>query len=180
MDSLKHSFSLEDDEKWAKINTKVNTFSDIFMKLLISSVPSCIGMFITENVSNVKFIFVGHLNNSNEIAAIGIAETMITLFYYIPVISNMTTMDTFVSASFGSKQYYQWGVYLNKTILILSLLSIPLIWVQLFMKNILLSFGQDPIVADLVQEYFYYRSPVLVFLLLFGGSKEIFIQPRSL
>ena len=88
---------------------------------------------------------------------------MITLFYYIPVISNMTTMDTFVSTNYGCKQYYQWGVYFNKTLLILTLLSIPLIWVLFFIKYILIAFGQDMIVADLAREYFYYRIPTLVF-----------------
>ena len=143
---------------------KSNTISDVFCELLINSIPSWIGMFIAENVSNIKFIFIGHLRDVNEIAALGIAETMITLFYYIPVISNMTTIDTFVSASYGSKQFYQCGVFLNKTILILTVLSLPLIWAQLFIKHILLAFGQDPLIADLVQNYFYFRMPTLVFL----------------
>ena len=163
MDASNDNIIERKNNEWIEFNEEVFTFKEIFWKIVIESIPSCIGMFITENVSNIKFIFVGISNNKNEIAALGIAETMITLFYYIPVISNMTTMDTFVSTNYGCKQYYQWGVYFNKTLLILTLLSIPLIWILFFIKYILIAFGQDMIVADLAQEYFYYRIPTLVF-----------------
>ena len=119
--------------------------------------------------------FVGHLGNPNEIAALGISETFALLFYTYPVLANMGAVDTLVSTSFGNKQYYLWGVYFKRAIIILSLLSLPWFIAFLFIEDILLFFDQDPIIAEMAKVYFYYRIPSLI-IILYGDIFKGFLQ----
>ena len=151
------------------------SFKSNFMLLIRSVIPIYFSVMLDEITSSISIAFIGHLNNPNELAAIGISETFVLLLFIYPVVWNIGALDTLVSTSFGSKQYYLWGTYLNRAFVILTLLFIPFLILMFFIQNILLFLGQDPLIAEKVQVYFYYRIPTLI-MLLYGEIIRGFLQ----
>ena len=143
-------------------NKDVKSFKDNFIELLKNSIPAYFSIIIDVISTSISIAFVGHLSDPNELAAIGISETFALILFYYPVLSNMGAIDTFVSTSYGNKQYYLCGVYLNRALLILTLFAIPFISILFFAENIMLFLGQDPLISEMAQTYFYYRIPALL------------------
>jgi len=94
-------------------------------KLLIGAIPAYLSVSFQMMLSTVDILCIGRLNDANELAAIGMASTVLLLLFHYPVISNLGALDTFVSTSYGKKQYYLCGVYLNRSIVILSVIAVP-------------------------------------------------------
>ena len=143
-------------------NKDVKSFKDNFIELLKNSIPAYFSIIIDVISTSISIAFVGHLSDPNELAAIGISETFALILFYYPVLSNMGAIDTLVSTSYGNKQYYLCGVYLNRALLILTLFAIPFISILFFAENIMLFLGQDPLISEMAQTYFYYRIPALL------------------
>ena len=156
---------LEQKETNYVLNKDVKSFKDNFIELLKNSVPAYFATIIDVISTSISIAFVGHLNSANELAAVGIAETFALILFYYPVLSNMGAIDTFVSTSYGNKQYYLCGVYFNRALLILTLFAIPFISILFFAENIMLFLGQDPLISEMAQTYFYYRIPALMLML---------------
>ena len=165
------------EEKGYNIVYKNGTtdFREKFILMLKNAIPAYFSTILDEISSSISIALVGHLSSQSELAAIGISETFVLIFFIYPVISNMGAIDTFVSTSYGNKQYYLWGVYLNRALIILTFLSIPFTIVLFFMKEILLYLGQDPQIAEMSQIYFYYRIPTL-FVMMYGEILRRFMQ----
>ena len=173
-------FDIDSDEEeqleaWTKHRKQRTSFKQNFLHLLQWSVPTYWGILIEDILYTITLICVGHLDGDTDIAVIGIVETMTLIFFYYPVISNIGAIDTYVSASYGNKQYYLCGVFLNRSILILTILSLPFIWVQFFMKDIMMILGQDPELWMMAQKYIYYKIPTLLIMLYEEILKSYFL-----
>jgi MATE family multidrug resistance protein len=75
----------------------------------------------------------------------------LSLYYMLSIsiaIGINSTLDSMCSNAFGAKMYNLLGWYLNRALIILTLLFIPICIIVLFMTKILLCFGQDPVIAE--------------------------------
>ena len=158
----------------ALINSERLSYKENIFLLLMNAIPAYFSLLIEEISSTISISFVGHLDNPDELAAIGISETFTLILFFYPVVSNLGAIDTFVSTSYGNKQFYLCGVYLNRALLILTLFAIPSIFSLFFIEEILLFLGQDPIIAHMSQIYFYYRIPTLVIMLYWEIIRRYF------
>lgn len=72
-----------------------------------------------------------------------------------------SALDTFCGQSFGAKQYHMLGIHMQKAIVILSLVSIPLAVIWASTGSILKALGQDPDISEEAGVYARYMLPSL-------------------
>ncbi|GJR65318.1 multi antimicrobial extrusion protein [Tanacetum coccineum] len=55
-----------------------------------------------------------------------------------------SALDTFCGQSFGAKQYHLLGIHMQRAMIVMSLVSIPLAFIWYNAGNLLVFLGQDP------------------------------------
>ncbi|BBN67957.1 MATE efflux family protein [Prunus dulcis] len=108
----------------------------------------------------VSVMYVGHLG---ELALSG--ASMATSFASVTGISLMigmgSALDTFCGQSYGAKQYHMLGIHMQRAMIVLLLVSIPLAVVWANTGFILEFLGQDPEISAAAGEFACYMIPSL-------------------
>ena len=104
-------------------------------------------------VEIVNLIVIGHLNDPIALGAVGLGNMLINVICFSIAFGLNGAIDTLVSQSYGDKEYYLWGCYLNRGRILQALLFIPEMIILLFAKPILIYFGQDEATAEIAQSY---------------------------
>ncbi|KAM7479667.1 hypothetical protein LguiA_027880 [Lonicera macranthoides] len=108
----------------------------------------------------ISVMFVGHLG---ELALSG--ASMATSFASVTGFSLLMGMacalDTFCGQSYGAKQYHMLGIHMQRAIIILSLVSVPLAVIWANTGFILKALGQDPQISQEAGLYAQYMIPSL-------------------
>ncbi|XP_059303425.1 protein DETOXIFICATION 16-like [Lycium ferocissimum] len=106
----------------------------------------------------IAIMFVGHLG---ELPLSG--ASMATSFTSVTGISLLmgmsSALDTFCGQSYGAKQYHMLGIHMQRAMIILSLVSIPLAVIWANTGPILKFLGQDPSISDEAGHYALYFIP---------------------
>lgn len=114
---------------------KLKNISHIAILVVISSVAGIV-------LQTVDIIFLGHLG-SKEMAAGALASSISLAFYFL-IIGFESALDTFFSQSYGAKNFQVMGVLLQRGIIMLSVLYIPISLFLFFIEYYMLILGQDP------------------------------------
>ncbi|GLJ11085.1 hypothetical protein SUGI_0142560 [Cryptomeria japonica] len=70
------------------------------------------------------------------------------------VLSGMgSTLETLCGQAYGAKQYHQLGIHVQRAFFALSCVSLPLAVLWAYMENILIAFGQDPLISSEAGKY---------------------------
>ena len=86
-------------------------------------------------------MFVGHLNNRDLIAGVGLAGSSLN-FLGLTIIKGLAgSLDTLVSHAGGNGNHELCGIYLNRARFIMTMLFIPLSIFTFFVKDILVYIG---------------------------------------
>ncbi|GAB2224952.1 hypothetical protein Droror1_Dr00005733 [Drosera rotundifolia] len=114
----------------------------------------------------ISVMLVGHLG---ELPLAG--ASMATSFASVTGFSLLTgvsgALDTFCGQAYGAKQYRMLGIYMQRSMLVLLLLCIPLAFVWANTGNILLFLGQDPEISAEAGLYARFMIPsIFAFALL--------------
>ena len=72
-----------------------------------------------------------------------------------------SSLDTLCGQAFGAKQYYLLGIYKQRAILVLTLVSLVVAVIWSYTGQILLVFGQDPEIAAGAGSYIRWMIPAL-------------------
>ncbi|XP_042488412.1 protein DETOXIFICATION 16-like [Macadamia integrifolia] len=106
----------------------------------------------------ISVMFVGHLG---ELALSG--ASMATSFASVTGFSLLRGMgsaiETLCGQSYGAKQYHQLGVHMQRAMLVLMLVSIPLTFIWAYTGGILVALGQDPEISAEAGLYARYMIP---------------------
>ncbi|VYS69220.1 unnamed protein product [Arabidopsis thaliana] len=106
----------------------------------------------TRVTTNLIFVitqaFAGHLGEL-ELAAISIVNNVIIGFNYSLFIGMATALETLCGQAFGAKKYDMFGVYLQRSWIVLFLCSILLLPMYIFATPILKFMGQPDDIAEL-------------------------------
>ena len=112
----------------------------------------------------MNLIFIGYLKDTSKIAAIGIGESMIAMFGFSIIAGMNSALNTYISQTSGSKNWLLCIIYLKRGRLIMTLCFIPIVFVLLFSKHILVGIGQDPVVPHHAHKYIMVYLPALYLL----------------
>jgi len=147
-----------EDNEIAEDLSKMNT-NELLKKILIMAYPVVIGFFLNLGGSFTTLGFAGHLpasgdmTSSTYLAAISLANMFSNVTCLSLLIGMTTAMETLGSQYFGHGSYEKVGMTLNRSIVLLLLLSIPTYITWHFAENIFLLLGIDATVCKLIGLY---------------------------
>ncbi|KAF5208095.1 Detoxification-like protein [Thalictrum thalictroides] len=106
----------------------------------------------------ISVMFVGHLG---ELALSGasMATSFASVTGFSLLIGMGTALDTLCGQSYGAKQYHMLGVHMQRAMVVLLLVSIPLAFVWFNTGHILTALGQNPDIAAEAGQYARFMIP---------------------
>ena len=106
-------------------------------------VPLTIGILLDMGVLMSNLIYAGRLN-SNDLAAVGLAQTFSYLLMVSFVYGMSSSLDTLMSQEYGAGNYDNCAMYFNKTEFLTIIISVLFYPIFYFSADILISIGVDP------------------------------------
>ncbi|XP_057868201.2 protein DETOXIFICATION 16 [Cryptomeria japonica] len=94
----------------------------------------------------ISVMVVGHLGEL-ALSSASIATSFASVTGFTVLMGMGTALETLCGQAYGAKQYHQLGIHVQRAIFALFCVSIPLTVVWAFMGNILIAFGQDPLIS---------------------------------
>ncbi|XP_074316582.1 protein DETOXIFICATION 16-like [Silene latifolia] len=108
----------------------------------------------------ISIMFVGHLGEL-PLSGASMANSFATVTGFSLLMGMASALDTFCGQSYGAKRYHMLGIHLQRAIIILSLVSIPLAVIWANTKSLLIAFRQDPEIATAAGNYAQFLIPSL-------------------
>ena len=99
--------------------------------LLFTAIPASLGAFIGFSQNTINLIYVGTLNDTKALAAVGLGEMFVTMFGIAVFYGFNGALETLVSQARGSNNFRQCGILLLRgriiNILIYSMILVILL-----------------------------------------------------
>ena len=137
---------------WPKLTKKQKfdcfiLFSKDFSKKFIPvSIVFCI--YILTNFANILFVSNSKDQDAkNLLAGVGIGVIIYNMVGVSICFGLASALDTLCTHAYGAKLYYLMGCYLNRSLLILTIVFIPVFFILFFIEFLLLSINQKAEVA---------------------------------
>ncbi|CAO2034456.1 unnamed protein product [Urochloa humidicola] len=129
-------------------------------KQLYLAGPLIAAWLLQNLVSMISVMFVGHLGElALSSASIATSFASVTGFSFLAGMAS--SLDTLCGQAFGAKQYSLLGIYKQRAILVLTLVSVAVAVIWSYTGKILLFFGQDPEIAAGAGSYIRWMIPAL-------------------
>ncbi|KAK8470460.1 hypothetical protein PHAVU_004G152201 [Phaseolus vulgaris] len=117
----------------------------------------CVFQFSLQMIS---LMFVGHLGELF-LAAVSLSSSIVSATGFNVMMGLSSALDTFCGQSYGAKQYHMLGVHTQGAMLVLTIVSIPVSIIWVYLEPILVLLHQNKEVAALAQLYARYLIPSL-------------------
>ncbi|KAJ3127755.1 hypothetical protein HK098_005872 [Nowakowskiella sp. JEL0407] len=163
---------LEDGFSWVNVSKEINI-------LFALSWPVTSGYFLQNSLGLVAVFSLGHLG-TKELGASALANMFINVSGYAIGIGMATALDTLCSQSYtGSSDPFALGKHLQRSIVIMALLSIPIATLWFYAQELLILLGQDPQVSYMAALYARYNIFGLFPLLVYECIKR-YLQSQGI
>ncbi|KAL6629515.1 hypothetical protein ACP70R_029280 [Stipagrostis hirtigluma subsp. patula] len=147
-------------------------------KQLYLAGPIVAGCLLLKVVQLISVMFVGHLGEL-ALASVSVATSFATVTGFSLLSGMACSLDTLCGQAFGAEQHHMLGVYKQRAMLVLSLVSVPVAALWWCTGEILAWCGQDPEIAAGAGSYIRWMIPALfVYGLLLCHIR--FLQTQSL
>ncbi|KAJ8328427.1 ethionine resistance protein [Batrachochytrium dendrobatidis] len=124
--------------------------------------PIMVGYILLTSLSVASVLSLGHVG-TKELASSALTTMFCNVTGFSIGIGINTAMDTLCSQAYtGSSDKYALGKHLQRSLIVMVLISIPISFLWLFTENILLMFGQDPEICRLSGEFALWMLPGLL------------------
>lgn len=129
------------------------------MKLLFNlAAPMVFVYMISYLMSMSTQMFAGHLGNL-QLAAASLGNSGIQLFAYGLMLGMSSAVETLCGQANGAEKYHMLGIFLQKSIIILSLTGLVLTIIYIFCKPILIFVGEPKDIASAAETFVYGLIP---------------------
>lgn len=140
--------------------------------------PTVICYMINYLMSMSTQVFAGHLGNL-ELAASSLGNNGIQTFAYGLLIGMGSAVETLCGQAYGAQKYEMLGIYLQRSVILLSATSLLLTFVYIFSKPFLMVLGESPQIASAAAVFIYGLIPqIFAYALNFPIQK--FLQAQSI
>ncbi|XP_028751774.1 protein DETOXIFICATION 40 [Neltuma alba] len=158
---------------------RVRAATWIELKLLFFlAAPAVVVYLINYVMSMSTQIFSGHLGNL-ELAAASLGNTGIQVFAYGLMLGMGSAVETLCGQAFGANKYEMLGVYLQRSVILLTLTGILLTIIYVFSEPILLFLGEPPRIASAAAVFVYGLIPQ-IFAYAVNFPIQKFLQAQSI
>ncbi|KAJ4870795.1 MATE efflux family protein [Raphanus sativus] len=106
----------------------------------------------------ISVMFVGHLG-SLPLSAASIATSFASVTGFTFLMGTASALETLCGQSYGAKMYGKLGIYMQRAMFVLLILSIPLSIIWSYTENILVYVHQDKSISKLAGSYAQYMIP---------------------
>ncbi|KAG0532799.1 hypothetical protein BDA96_04G138300 [Sorghum bicolor] len=129
-------------------------------KQLYLAGPLVVGFLLQNIVQMVSVMFVGHLGEL-ALASASLATSFAGVTGFSLLAGMACSLDTLCGQAFGAGQHHQLGVYKQRAMVVLALVSVPVAVVWTYTGEILAWCGQDPEIAAGAGSYIRWLIPAL-------------------
>ncbi|BFG14630.1 hypothetical protein CerSpe_009040 [Prunus speciosa] len=139
--------------------TKDKIIEEVKKQLSLAG-PLVSSNFLLFGMQVISVMYVGHLGEL-ALAGASMATSFATVTGLSLIIGMSFALDTFCGQSYGAKQYHMLGIHLQRAMLVLLLVCIPLSIIWFNAGRILEFLGQDPEIAAAAGSYARFLIPCL-------------------
>ncbi|XP_022756538.1 protein DETOXIFICATION 16-like [Durio zibethinus] len=137
--------------------SKDEILAEVKKQLLLSG-PLVLVNFLIFALQAISVMFVGHLGNL-ALSGASMATSFASVTGFSLLRGMASALDTFCGQSYGAKQDHKLGIHLQRALIVLLLVSIPLAFIWANAGDILLFFGQDSEISAEAGQYARFMLP---------------------
>ncbi|KAK4404541.1 protein DETOXIFICATION 16 [Sesamum angolense] len=148
----------QDKDAESKANfTRDEILAETKLQLFLAG-PMMFVNLLLSLIQTISVMFVGHVG---ELALSGasMATSFASVTGFSLLVGMACALDTYCGQSYGAKQYHMLGIHMQRAMLVLLLVSIPLACIWATAADILQLLGQDPAIAAEAGTYARYMIP---------------------
>ncbi|KAK9055547.1 hypothetical protein SSX86_026631 [Deinandra increscens subsp. villosa] len=136
-------------------------------------------VYLLNNVTSLSTqIFCGHLGNL-ELAAASLGNSGVQLFAYGVMLGMGSAVETLCGQAYGAHHFEMLGVYLQRSTVLLMATAIPLMFVYIFSRPLLLLIGQSVEIATAASLFIFGLIPQ-IFAYAANFPIQKFLQAQSI
>ncbi|KAL7242795.1 hypothetical protein ACSBR1_015227 [Camellia fascicularis] len=151
----------------------------IELNTLFKLAAPAIVVYLLNNVTSMATqIFCGHLGNL-ELAAASLGNNGIQIFAYGVMLGMGSAVETLCGQAYGAHKYGMLGVYLQRSTILLMATGIPLTFIYIFSKPLLLLLGESSEIASAASIFVYGLIPQ-IFAYAANFPIQKFLQAQSI
>ncbi|PIN07411.1 putative membrane protein, predicted efflux pump [Handroanthus impetiginosus] len=140
--------------------------------------PAVIVYLLNNVISMSTQIFCGHLGNL-ELAASSLGNNGVQLLAYGIMLGMGSAVETLCGQAYGAHQYGMLGIYMQRSTVLLMVTGIPLMFIYIFSKQILLLLGESRQIASAAAVFVYGLIPQ-IFAYAANFPIQKFLQSQSI
>lgn len=134
-------------------------FEEVKKQLWLAGPLVCVSL-LQYSLQLISIMFVGHLGELS-LSGASMATSFATVTGFSLFMGMASALDTLCGQSYGAKQYHMLGIYMQRAMLILMVVSIPVAVIWFSTGSILKLVGQDPDIAEEAGLYARFMLPSL-------------------
>ncbi|XP_060972889.1 protein DETOXIFICATION 16-like isoform X2 [Cannabis sativa] len=131
--------------------------SEVKQQLQLAGPLICVNV-LTYCLQVISVMFVGHLGELS-LAGASMATSFASVTGFSLLIGMGSALETFCGQSYGAKQYHMLGIHMQRGMIVLLVVSIPLAVIWFNAGQILLFLGQDPEISAEAGRYARFMIP---------------------
>ncbi|XP_030533433.1 protein DETOXIFICATION 40-like isoform X2 [Rhodamnia argentea] len=151
----------------------------IELKTLFRLAAPAVIVYLLNNVTSMSTqIFCGHLGNL-ELAAASLGNNGIQIFAYGLMLGMGSAVETLCGQAYGAHKYEMLGIYLQRSTILLMATGIPVMFIYIFSKQLLLLLGESTSIASSAAVFVYGLIPQ-IFAYAANFPIQKFLQSQSI
>ncbi|XP_062078610.1 protein DETOXIFICATION 16-like isoform X2 [Humulus lupulus] len=140
-----------------KDQNKDDIVAEVKQQLQLAGPLICVNL-LTYCLQVISVMFVGHLGEL-ALAGASMATSFASVTGFSLLIGMASALETFCGQSYGAKQYHMLGIHMQRGMIVLLVVSIPLAIIWFNAGQILLFLGQDPEISAEAGRYARFMIP---------------------
>ncbi|KAM5588681.1 protein DETOXIFICATION 40-like [Rosa sericea] len=149
------------------------------LKILFPLAAPAVVVYLLNNVISMSTqIYCGHLGNL-QLAASSLGNTGIQVFAYGLMLGMGSAVETLCGQAYGAHKYDMLGIYLQRSTILLMATGIPVMFIYIFSKPILIALGESATIASAAAIFVYGLIPQ-IFAYACNFPIQKFLQSQSI
>ncbi|KAK7357712.1 hypothetical protein VNO80_17007 [Phaseolus coccineus] len=154
-------------------------FGEEVKKIIWIAGPMAIVTVSQNLLQVVSLMMVGHLTDELYLSGAALAISLATVTGFSVLTGMASGLETICGQAYGAQQYKKFGVQTYSAMFSLTIVCLPLTFIWINMEEILVSIGQDPLIAHEAGKFLIWLLPALFAYAIMGPMVRYF-QMQSL